>query len=723
MSGLGQPRTVENRSRTAASVVLLVIASLAAVAGGVALYLRQEVVNPSAFASRTVEAMHQPALQRVVAREIAVQVVEASAQDLIAARPVIESVLQTVVASAPFGDLIKLAAEHGHRLLFEAKGGNVAFDVADAGTVVASAIRTLAPNFAAKIPRGAETVLLTLRRRSFAAATLRFADRVRLLGILLPPIALLLFAAAIAIGPDRRAAITRSGVALGVTGAVFAIALEISRRYVIAHVYGTEELSNADVRGAIGALWGAYLGDLMTWTLALIAFAWLVAAASASLLAPYSPAAGLARLRAIGQHPVSTRIRAGLGALALVMGLLVIFEPTLALRVLAIGGGALLVYVGVGELLCAIAPAQPRERRRLPRRSRRLVALGLLAAVVAIGTGLAVAYSGRAPKVHASVAMTCNGYAQLCNRRLDQVVFAGTHNSMSAADTPGWLIANQDRPIGQQLDDGIRLFKISTHYAEQGSGEVVHTDIAAAGARLNRVSSKLDPAARIALQRLSRSLSAKPVSSKRDIFLCHTLCELGATRMVTYLSTIRRFLELNPNQVIILFDEDYVSERDLQSAFQRAGLFKRLATLVPGKPLPTLGDLIRSRRNIVVFAQDKPSGKYDWNADAFEWIQDTPLGARKPGQFTCRLNRGNAGNPLLMMNDWADIFPPRKSPNVPLVRRAFILARARQCVALWGRNPNLILTDYYNKGDVVGAVAVLNGVGGQRAAAITPVRS
>ena len=41
--------------------------------------------------------------------------------------------------------------------------------------------------------------------------------------------------------------------------------------------------------------------------------------------------------------------------------------------------------------------------------------------------------------------LTCNGYAQLCCRRLDQVVFAGTHNSMSAADSPGWLIANQGR--------------------------------------------------------------------------------------------------------------------------------------------------------------------------------------------------------------------------------------------------------------------------------------
>ena len=65
-----------------------------------------------------------------------------------------------------------------------------------------------------------------------------------------------------------------------------------------------------------------------------------------------------------------------------------------------------------------------------------------------------------------------------------------------------------------------------------------------------------------------------------------------------------------------------------------------------------------------------------------------------------------------MMNNWADIFPPRPQPNMPLQQRAFILHRARQCVAERGRIPNLILTDYYNRGGVIGAVDQLNGVSG-----------
>jgi hypothetical protein len=74
------------------------------------------------------------------------------------------------------------------------------------------------------------------------------------------------------------------------------------------------------------------------------------------------------------------------------------------------------------------------------------------------------------------------------------------------------------------------------------------------------------------------------------------------------------------------------------------------------------------------------------------------------------------------MNNWADIFPPRPSPNVPVVQRNFILSRAQQCVSDRGRYPNVILTDYYNRGNVVGAVDYLNGVEGKRPAKTIQVK-
>ncbi len=723
-NGGGEDRPATGRQvsgRGVVSVILIVLATVAAVAGGVTLYVREEIVDSGAFADRAVSAMQQPELQRVVAREITVQLVELSSQDVVAARPVIQSVVQSVVASQPFQAVIRIAAEHGHRLLFERAATNVAFDIADAGTVIGSALRRLAPNVAKYIPPQTQAVLLTLRRRSFAAGSLRFADRVRVLGIILPLLAVLLVAGAIAVAPDRRTAVTRLGIAFGIAGVVSAIALELMRLYVDSHVYGTQELTNADVRGAVGALWGSFLSDLMTWTLAVGAFAWIVAAASASLLAPYSGTAGVSRLRVLARRPSTPRGRAIRAGAGIVAGAIVILEPALVLRVLTVAAGVLLLYVAIGELLTAIAPAQPRVGVRPGRRRRRLVAAVVTLAAVTIGVGLVFALGGRAPAVRASAVQTCNGYAQLCSRRLDQVVFAGTHNAMSAADSPGWYIADQDRAIGQQLEDGLRAFKISTHYGIQDAAGHVRTDIKAEGSRVNRVAEKLTPQAREALQRLGQAVGLGSLNGTHDIWLCHTLCELGGTKMADFLGVIRTFLDLNPGQVVILFDEDYVDERDLQNVFKRAGLYSHLATLQPGRPLPTLGELIRSGRNVLVFAQNPVSGSYAWDMPGFSWIQDTPLGAVKPAQFTCKLNRGAKTNPLLMMNNWADIFPPRPKPNKPLVKRDFILARARQCLVQRGKIPNIILTDFYNRGDVVGAAKELNGLDGVQPAPVTPV--
>jgi hypothetical protein len=708
--------------RGALSVALIVLAALAALLGGVTLYLREEVLDSAAFAGRTVAAVRQPALQHVVARQITSQLLEPAVPDLLAARPIVSTAVRIAVSSKQFAPVVRLAALHGHRLLFQRNGGNAVFDVADAGRVVSSALRNLSPKLAKELPNRVEAILLTLRRRSFAASTLRLAETVRLLGIVLPPVALALLAVAIAIAPARRSALTRGAVAIGVTGAAAVIAFLLLRRYVVADTRGVQSISTKEARGAVDALFGAYLGDLLTWALAVTVVAWIVAAAASTVLVPYSPAQGLERLRGLVPRPASNRGRAARGAIVLALGLFVIFKPTLALRIAAVLGGCALVYVGMGELLSATAPARPRARRRVRLGRRGALAVGGVAAACGAAIGVAVAVTGSPPSAQAKPLTACNGYPQLCDRRLDEVVFAGTHNAMSAADSPGWLIANQDRDIAQQLNDGIRLFKISTHYGIASPTGQVYTDIAAEGERVNRVAERLDPAARAALQRLGRSFSRAKPGGRPDIWLCHTLCELGATNMVEFMTVIRRFLELNPDQVIVLFDEDYVAERDLKRAFKRAGLFNYLAQLTPGQPLPTLADLIRARHNVVVFAQNPTSGKYAWNADGFSWIQDTPLKAVKPHQFSCTLYRGYSSNPLLMMNDWADIFPPRPTPNVPLVQRSFIVGRARQCIEQRGRVPNLVLTDFYDRGQVVQAVAELNGVAGARPAPTVPVQ-
>ncbi len=695
------------------------LAALALVAGGACLYVRQELLSSPRFADRTIAALGKAPVRRVVAREIVVQVIDQASPDVLAARPVITSAVETLVSSPPFRGLLRTAAEHAHRLLFDS-GGNVAFSIADAGTVVISALRTLAPDVAKHIPAEVDARLLELRRRSFAARTLRAAGKVRVLGVLLPLLTVLLLAASVAVAPRRRLAVTRCALALAVAGIAVYADLALLRGHTLDRLFGAEELSNADVRAAAGALWDSYLGDLSSWALHIAVGALIIAAASASVVRPYAAGAALGRLRRRAWPPRTRAARLAVGALAIVAGVLLIDWPTLALDVAAVVLGVVALYLGAGEFLTGLGAAPETQRLRLRSGAAAIAAsLGLLIGGAAIALAAAGGEGSRPPTV--AELGTCNGYAQLCARRLDQVVFAGTHNAMSAADSPGWLIANQARDIARQLNDGIRAFKISTHYGvSDGRGHVL-TDLAAEGARANRVAEQLSPEGRAALQRLSASIGFGKPKGKPSVWLCHSQCEVGATSMLSFVSTVTRFLAANPNQVLIFFDEDYVKEISLEEEFKRAGLFSHLAVLRLGQQLPTLGELVRSQHNVLVFTQEPVSGRFPWDMYGFDWIQDTPLKAVKPSEFTCRLYRGQPSNPLLIMNNWADVFPPLRSPNLPLLKRDFIVQRARRCEAERHRLPNIILTDFYDSGDVVGAVRELNGLGEEKPAPVVRV--
>ena len=98
-----------------------------------------------------------------------------------------------------------------------------------------------------------------------------------------------------------------------------------------------------------------------------------------------------------------------------------------------------------------------------------------------------------------------------------------------------------------------------------------------------------------------------------------------------------------------------------------------------------------------------------WYLDGFSFVQDTPLGATRVDQLSCRRERGTADSPLLMLNHWADLFPPRRRANGPFQPERVILDRAHRCARENGLPVNLIAVDHYDQGDLVSAVETLNG--------------
>jgi hypothetical protein len=704
---------VSDRTRGVAAVLLVVLGGVLLFAGTIAFYAREQVIDREAFADRALEALDDDGLRHVVSREIVVNAIERGSADLVAARPLLESVVDTVIQTGPFRRVFRAAALETNRIFFVRGRDNALFDLGDAAQVVQFALRSVSPKVAKQLPQDLEPELLTLRRRKFAGATLSAADAVRPLGIVLPILALLTFVAAVAVAPDRRIGVLRVGVATGVVGAVLAGALLILRARVLAGVVGEDEVTDEEVRDAVAGLLDAYVGDLVVWAL-LLALLGLVVAAAAAALDPEDVEDPVRRTRErVFRRPPTTGGRAVRGLAALAAGILVVLNPTLAVHLLAIAAGALLVFFGATELLVLLQrPGQARvEGERVRRRA--LAAAGTAGAVVlgaAVALVLVVTGGGADPRAAERVVYRgkCNGSFGLCDVRLNEAVFAGTHNSFSAADSRGWFIANQRHTIERQLKDGIRLFLIDPHWGVRDDQGKVRTDFASEGRDRNRVAKALPPEVLKSAERLAGRLGAGSAGSERDVWLCHTVCELGATRMVDSLEEIRKFLDENRGDVVILFIEPYVSPADIAKVFKRSGLDRYVVTLARDEPLPTLGQLVRRNRRVIVFTEKDADGTVPWYLDGFSFVQDTPLGATKVGQLRCRRERGTAHSPIAMINHWADLFPPRREANVPFQREKVIVDRAHRCARKLGVTVNLIAVDHYEVGDLIPAVDALN---------------
>ena len=308
----------------------------------------------------------------------------------------------------------------------------------------------------------------------------------------------------------------------------------------------------------------------------------------------------------------------------------------------------------------------------------------MLAAAVAVFAARAVLDDEDAPATTA-----CNGSEHLCDRALDQVAFAATHNSMSAADQPGWRFTQQERGIAAQLEAGIRGLLIDMYYGARTSRGVQNVPV-------SRVNDRLSDA-----------------GERFDVYLCHTVCAFGATRASDALREVRDFLDAHPREVVLISIQDYVRPRDVARAFERSGLDRYVWRGALGPRLPTLREMVDSGRRVLAMAENRTAVDVPWLRAQFDLVQETPFRFTRPAQLlserSCRPNRGDDRNPLFLLNHWVDTSPvpqPRIARQVN--RRAVLLRRARRCGRVRDRLPNLVAVDFYEQGDVLGVVRALN---------------
>ena len=330
-----------------------------------------------------------------------------------------------------------------------------------------------------------------------------------------------------------------------------------------------------------------------------------------------------------------------------------------------------------------------------------------LVVVLAVGAGIALAILlGRSSKE--SGATKCNGAAALCNRRLDEVFFPATHNSYAASDQPGWHFASQRYGISRQLDDGIRALLLDIHMGvrDPATGRV-RTDLGAEGSDRNKIAKRVPPLVLRVADFVAGGVGLGRLHGPERPYLCHTLCELGAEPLDEELGVLRRFLERHPGVVVIVIVEDYIPPKTVVRAFRQARLESYVATLHRRQPLPTLGALVASGRRLIVFAEKK-GGTPRWYMPAFSFIQDTPLGATRANQLSCRRYRGAKDSPLLLVNNWIPPFPPNPRTNAAVGARAFLRQRLERCLRKRGFAGAIVAVDFYNKTSVVDVARLLN---------------
>lgn len=692
-------------SRNLLALVLAVLAAMATVGAVLALSLRFEVGERDAFADRSVAAFDRPEVRRVVAREVVVELIDRGSTDLVSARPVLEGVVEALTGTPPFQRLVRAAALQSHGLLFEREDSSLVFDLADVSTVVLSGVRSVSPDIAKRVPDDVDARLVDVRERKFAADTLDAADVVRRWAVLAPVVAVLLLIGALALASDRRHTLTRYGLAVGMTGIVAVVALSAGRTVLLNSIQGTDEIPRSDLQGAVGGVWDAFLGDLRSLILIVALVGFVLAS---SILTVADPGAVRARLAALGHRPRSTPLAALRGGALVAMGVLVLLSPEVAVRVVAYAGGAALVYLGSAELLRVLGTGGAVERRPY-RRALAIAAVAGFTAVAASVTAGFVLERGQQPAAASTPTAGCNGMRELCNRRLNDVMFPGTHNAMSAADVPGWALTNQRRSVPRQLKDGIRLFLLDPHYGRLPSGGArVLTDFEAEGRERNKVARELSPQALLALKRLGPSVSRRRgAEGPRDVWLCHTLCELGATRMTDTLKSMREFLDREPGNVLVLFLENYVKDDELADTFRETGTSKYAQVLDRGEPLPTLGQMIDSDKRLLLFTENRVDG-IPWLNDGFEWVQDTPLKAERPQDLSCKPSRGNDDSPILMLNHWIDRFPPPLSGNRAILTRKFLTRQIKRCEARRKMPVSFLAADYYDQGSLIDVARQIN---------------
>jgi len=718
------------------------------------------VFDSARFAQRAEKVLDSQAVRAKLADEITNAIVNTGPSNVASFRTIIRSALDPILQTPAFRAIFRRALDTGHDYLFTQSGNTEVINLSESLNVLSGSLQATNPDLANAIPSGTNELLVKIGDHTRGLGLWRIAETLTLAGVGLLIAAGLFAFGTIALDTDRRWSTFALGISAAFSGIVmFVVATVVP---IIAGSYANDP----DTERALVSATQYFVSDYRLYSIWIVGIG-VVLCAFATATTPHGEVVTVQsvidRVRAaMNQHkPTSQRGQIVHAALLMVIGLVVVIERETIIPLTVIVVGAVLAYVGASQLLSIVgrrSPVTTRSAIAADLKSVRLnspttrIALATLVLIVVIGFGAWFTTSGARSKTTANEQRKCNGSAELCDKPLNEVAFLGSHNAMSTAADPGWLFYEQTKSIPAQLDFGVRALLVKTHYGipttvnVTGANTVITDSVAELTVNPIDKDDQYSNDQQLKAKELQANIKVDP--NLRDVYLCHVYCEYGATKFTTALGYTRQFLANNPDNVIIWFIGDYVSKADTEKALREAKLFDRVWNYDPNAPMPTLGQMIDAKKNIVMISEFSGAPPA-WNIQGYGVFQDTPFTFRKdaelyaPGsskytgtatvtgpvpatvtgpdgteQWTnewagissCAPNRGTPSSPLFQINHW--ITPAGAAPTIgeaKVVNAYDVLKpRVQDCMTQRGKFPTIVGVNFVEIGDALQVVDELN---------------
>lgn len=484
--------------------VLLALGTLAGIAN-------RQLVDGSRFAAHVDQIRQDDAVSRQVGIAMTDAVLAADA-NLTAIRPLIETAAISAVRSPTFSPVVEGAVRQVHDASTQPGSGVLVLRLADVGSVLSGVVAKLSPQSSAALPSDLAVTLARIGDQSAAQSTISAARSVTVLAWLLPLLAFGCLTGAMWLLGLRQSSLRPIGLAVLASGGTIVLLAGL----------GSEVAASADTDSLSGALWAAVLHvlvGLLWWPAAVLLGAGVVLRVLAVL--DGDATAGSDWRDWFVVRPTSQRTPALRAGGLLVVGAFVLLRPSLAVQTIAVVigvGGLLFGLAEATRVLVQLARSRAAEHDLLgPRRyvwTTRALALIPVLVVMALVLSLALPSSRAVPTVATSAGLSgCNGFTQLCDRPYNDVAYPAAHNAMSAADEPGWYLAEQPTGLIGQLNAGIRVMLIDSWYGQTTTtpGQVTNAaEDAAQG--LAQANADFGPEAVQSALRLRNSISGRPTA-------------------------------------------------------------------------------------------------------------------------------------------------------------------------------------------------------------------